>query len=157
MAAIVARLGGGLPSRAMTRPLLRACGLLVLLSLAIAVPALAASRHGITPRSPRVGSTVAVGQMPTFQGEVKGNGPVWVYVCRSPKRDAKGVICSKAVIEKAKRTTAGRFSVKPKFFDYPGAWLNTPGTYYWQAHRIACEGQTKDCEQEGPVVKFKVG
>ena len=51
----------------------------------------------------------------------------------------------------------GRFSAKMRFFDFPEFWLNNPGTYYWQAYRIDCEGDLSDCKQEGPVVKFRVG
>jgi len=46
----------------------------------------------------------------------------------------------------------GVYSFKAKFFDFPTFWLNTPGTYYWQAYRIDCSGS--DCKQEGPIVKF---
>jgi hypothetical protein len=87
---------------------------------------------------------------------VRGKGAVWVYVCRSPKRDAKGVICDHEMVRQARRR-GNRFTVRPKFFDFPEFWLNTPGTYYWQAHRMHCEGNTRDCLQEGPVVRFKVG
>ena len=44
-----------------------------------------------------------------------------------------------------------------KFFDFPEFWLNSPGTYYWQAFRIACTAASSDCRKEGPIVKFKVG
>ena len=38
-------------------------------------------------------------------------------------------------------------------------WLNSPGTYYWQAYRIECivGSDLSDCRQEGPIVKVKVG
>jgi len=42
----------------------------------------------------------------------------------------------------------------PKFYDYPAFWLNRPGRYFWQAFRIDCNAQ--DCEQEGPIVRFRV-
>ena len=106
------------------------------LVLALASPALGAS--GITPLSPKSGSTVPAGTSPTFKMRVKGAGQVWVHVCKSKKK-------------------GGVFQYKPKFFDYDTFWLNTPGTYYWQAHRISCEGDINDCRQEGPTVKFKVG
>ena len=130
---------------------------LVLAALILAVPALAATKHGITPLSPKAGSTVAVGKSPTFTMKVLGKGSVWVYVCKSRKRDSKGLICSNESIGKARKASGGRYKFKPKFFNYPEFWLNSPGTYYWQAHRIQCEGNTVDCSQEGPVVKFKVG
>ena len=141
----------------MTSRLLRVAALLVALVAVAAVPALAATKHGITPSSPKAGATVPAGQSPTFKGRVTGKGPIWVHVCRSAKRDSRGLICSKESIVRARRTSGGRFQAKPKFFDYPEFWLNSPGTYYWQAHRIRCARGASDCLQEGPVVKFRVG
>ena len=122
--------------------------------LAAAGPAQAAS--GITPLSPKGGATVATGKSPTFKMRVKGAGQVWVHVCKSKKKDADGVICFDESIGRAKKK-GGTFSYKPKFFDFPEFWLNSPGTYYWQAHRIDCEGNMNDCLQEGTIIKFKVG
>jgi hypothetical protein len=128
--------------------------LVTALVLAGAAPALAAS--GITPLSPKSGATVPSGTSPTFKMRVKGKGQVWVHVCKSKKKNADGVICSDESIGQAKKK-GGVFQYKPKFFDFPEFWLNSPGTYYWQAHRIQCEGNIDDCLQEGPIVKFKVG
>jgi hypothetical protein len=122
--------------------------------LAGASPALAAS--GITPLSPKSGSTVPAGQSPTFKMRVKGAGQVWVHVCKSKKKNSDGVICSDESIGRATKK-GGVFQYKPKFYDYDEFWLNSPGTYYWQAHRIQCESGIDDCLQEGPIVKFKVG
>ena len=124
------------------------------LILATASPAVAAS--GITPISPKSGATVPSGTSPTFKMRVKGAGQVWVHVCKSNKKNADGVICSDESIGRAKKK-GGVLQYKPKFFDFDEFWLNSPGTYYWQAHRIQCEGGVDDCLQEGPVVKFKVG
>ena len=56
------------------------------------------------------------------------------------------------------RSKGGTASLKPPIYNYPAFWLNSPGTYYWQAYRINCEGDDlDDCQQEGPIVKFKVG
>jgi hypothetical protein len=129
-----------------------ATGALVV-ALAPAGPAQAAS--GITPLSPKSGATVPVGKSPTFKLRVKGSGHVWVHVCKSKKKSKSGVICSKETIGEAKRGKGGVHTYKPAFFDFPGFWLNSPGTYYWQAYRIACAGG--DCQQEGKIVKFKVG
>ena len=126
----------------------------MLVALAAAAPAQAAS--GITPLSPKADATVAAGESPTFKMRVKGAGQVWVHVCKSKKKDADGVICSEESIGRAKKK-GGTYQYKPKFFDFPEFWLNTPGTYYWQAHRIACVGTSSDCRQEGPIVKIKVG
>ena len=122
---------------------------------AVTPAALAATKNGITPTSPKGGGSVAAGKAAKFKGRYDGPGKIYVHVCKSNKRNADGVICSKEAIFKAKRAK-GRFSGKAKFFDFPAFWLNNPGTYYWQAHRIACEGNLNDCLQEGPVVRFKV-
>jgi hypothetical protein len=136
----------------------RPIALLAIVGIAAAAPAaFAASQHGITPASPKAGSTQPVGTSPTFKAKVVGEGTVWLHVCKSNKKNGKGVICHKAVIVQMKKKS-GSFQVKPKFYDYPAFWANNAGTYYWQAHRIACEnGDTSDCLQEGPVVKFKLG
>ena len=130
-----------------------ATGVLVV-ALAPGGPAQAAS--GITPLSPKSGATVALGQSPTFRMRVKASGHVWVHVCKSKKKNRSGVICSTEMIGEAKRGKGGVATFKPEFFDFPAFWLNTAGTYYWQAHRIACTGSS-DCLQEGAIIKFKVG
>jgi hypothetical protein len=134
--------------------------LLIALAALLAVPTVAfgATKHGITPTSPKAGATIPVGQRPTMKGRVKGPGQVYVHVCKSKRKDDDGLICSDEAIKRAKKKN-GKFSVKLPFFDFPEFWLNTPGTYYWQAHRIACipGSDLKDCRQEGPIVKIKVG
>jgi hypothetical protein len=80
---------------------------------------------------------------------------VWVHVCKSKRRDSEGVICSTESIGRA-RKKGSSYQYKAKFFDFPGFWLNSPGAYYWQAHRISCNASISDCRQEGPIVKFRV-
>lgn len=130
--------------------------LLVLAAAAgLAGTALAAEKNGITPVAPKAGSAVKAGRSPLFRMRVEGPGTVWVHVCRRAKRRADGTICSDEAIGQARKTGA-EFRYRPKFYDYDSFWLNTPGTYYWQAHRIDCAGGTEDCRQEGPVVRFRV-
>ena len=131
--------------------------LLLILAGLLVVPttASAATKNGITPLSPKAGSSIPVGKRPVMKMRVKGPGQVYVHVCKSKQKDADGLICFKESIGRA-RKKAGTFRYKPKFFDFPAFWLNSPGTYYWQAHRIACEGDLSDCRQEGPIVKFRV-
>ena len=100
-------------------------------------------------------TSVPSGKSPTFRMRVKGPGQVWVHVCKSKARDGDGVICTDESIGRARKRN-GVFQYKPKFFDFPDFWLNSPGTYYWQAHRIACNAAIDDCRQEGPVVRFRV-
>jgi len=121
----------------------------------LAGTALAAEKNGITPLAPKAGSAVKAGRSPVFRMRVEGPGTVWVHVCRRAKRRADGTICSDSSIGQA-RKVGGEFRYRPKFYDYDSFWLNVPGTYYWQAHRIDCAGGTADCRQEGPVVRFRV-
>ena len=124
---------------------------------AFAAAGVAQAASGITPLSPKANATVAVGKSTTFKMRVKGSGDVYVHVCKSKKKDSKGVICDDESIGEAKKR-GGSFTYKPEFFDFPDFWLNSPGTYYWQAYRIACEGQnTRECLQESKITKFKVG
>ena len=134
-----------------------AAGATVLAMAAVPAYALAATKHGITPTSPKAGAKVPRGKAVTFKGKVSGAGTIFVHVCKSAKKAKDGRICSKEVIAQAKKS-GGSFTLKQKVFAFDEYWLNQPGTYYWQAHRIACEGgNTSDCYQEGPVVKFRVG
>jgi hypothetical protein len=123
--------------------------------LAIAPAVSAATKNGVTPLAPKAGSSVPAGKSPTFKLRAKGGGQVYVHVCKSKKKDKDGVICHKADIGRAKKH-AGIYRYKPTFYDFPAFWLNNPGTYYWQAHRIQCNTSITDCRQEGPIVKFKV-
>ena len=137
----------------------------VVLSLALvavvgatAAAAYAATPHGVTPVAPKAGARVPAGEAPTFVVRARGGGEVYVHVCRSKAKRADGLICSMESVGRATRGKRGLYRYTPTFHDFPSFWLNRPGTYYWQAHRIACEdGNTKDCLQEGPIVKFKVG
>jgi hypothetical protein len=130
--------------------------LLAVLAAQLLLAAPAQAGNGITPLSPQRGDTVPEGSRPVFKGKVKGRGRVWIHVCRSPRKNAKGLICSQEAVMRAHRR-GNRFSVRARFFDFPAFWLNRPGRYYWQAHRISCERGLADCRLEGPVVGFRVG
>jgi hypothetical protein len=113
----------------------------------------ATAASGIHPIAPATGATVPRGETPTFRMRVNGKGAVYVRICRS-KRKSNGAICATEGIGRAIRGSNRIYSYKPKFYDFPRFFANRPGTYYWQASRIACQGT--DCRQEGPVVRFTV-
>jgi hypothetical protein len=118
--------------------------------------AAAATKNGITPLAPKAGKSVPAGKDVTFRMRVKGKGQVYVHVCKSKKKNKDGVICTNAAIGRAHKH-GGKFRYTSKFADFPAFWLNNPGTYYWQAFRIACEGgDISDCNLESPIVKFRV-
>ena len=123
--------------------------------LLLAPAAFGATKNGITPIAPKQGDSVPAGKRPTFKLRYSGPGQIYVHVCKSRKKNSEGLICSDESIGRAKKKS-GRAKYRPRFFDFPEFWLNSPGTYYWQAHRISCEDGIDDCRIEGPVVKFKV-
>jgi hypothetical protein len=130
------------------------------LAAALLAPAGASASNGISSLSPKSGATVPGGKSPTFKFKASGAGKYWVVVCKSKKKDKVGVICDTASAEpeslgQAKKSGSG-YSFKPKFFDFPEFWLNSPGTYYWQVYRIppAC---LSDCKQESAIQTIKVG
>ena len=123
--------------------------------LVMPAAATAATKNGITPLAPKAGTSVPAGQRPTFKLRAKGPGQVWVHVCKSKAKDSDGLICSDESIGRA-RKVSGVYRYRAKFFDFPEFWLNSPGEYYWQAHRIDCSADLSDCRQEGPIVRFRV-
>jgi hypothetical protein len=127
----------------------------VLAALGLLAPA-ASAAGGLTPVAPKHGDVLTAGERPAFTLTVRGKGQVWVRVCTSRRKNRVGLICRGESIGRAHRTDGRRFTYRPRFYDYPDFWLNSPGTYYWQAYRIACENGLEDCRIEGPVVKFKV-
>ena len=120
-----------------------------------ASPALAT--NGVTPVSPKKGDSVPAGRSVTFKMNITGDhSGVFVHVCKSKRKVDDGMICSDEVIGKAKKKAGSRFEYRQKLYDFPEYWLNSPGTYYWQAYRTSCNASLNDCKAEGPVVKFKV-
>ena len=134
----------------------RTLALTAFTALALAGPASAVTKNGITPLAPKAGTSVPAGKAATFRMRVKNPGAgVFMHVCKTKKKDKDGMICKKATILQAKKKK-GVFQAKQTFYDFPAFWLNNPGTYYWQAYRIECHSGSSDCKQEGPVVRFKV-
>jgi hypothetical protein len=119
----------------------------------LAATAGAQTEHGITPLAPKAGATIKAGTRPTFRARVSAkDGAVWVYVCRSKVRDDDGVICRTSAFGRADRKADGRtVEYRPSPYGRAGAWLRTPGTYYWQVVRIDCQNSPNDCFQEGGV------
>ena len=134
----------------------RTLALTAFTALALAGPASAVTKNGITPLAPKAGTSVPAGKAATFRMRVSKPGAgVFMHVCKSKKKDKEGMICKKATILQAKKRK-GVFQAKQTFYDFPAFWLNNPGTYYWQAYRIECHSGSSDCKQEGPVVRFRV-
>ena len=134
---------------------LTAVTLTVLAMSLLASPASAATKNGITPQSPGA-SVSAGGSSPTFKARIRGEGSVFVRICKSAEKDRTGLICSKVDIAQMKRRSGRTFTYKPRAFTFPAYYLNRRGTYFWQAYRINAERDKPDVNQEGPISRFSV-
>jgi hypothetical protein len=129
-------------------------------SAAVALPSPAAD--GDTPPPPRsvspvVGKTITAGKQFTFQVRSRGNSAVFVVVSKSKRKAADGTLRDKkGYMRKMGRRKGTLFTKKVELYrGLDSHFLNKPGTYYWQAHRINCSEQ-KDCAVEGPIRRFRV-
>jgi hypothetical protein len=125
----------------------------VALGVAVA-PASAATKHGVTPLTPKAGTVLPVGSPITFSARVVGKGGVFFRVCTNRNKDREGLICKDELMLDAKSKKGRVFSVTPMAFTFPDYFMMKPATYYWQAYRIARVGN--DLSQEGPIVPFSV-
>jgi hypothetical protein len=119
----------------------------------------AEAEHGITPLAPKAGAVIKAGSRPTFRARVSAkDGAVWVYVCRSKVRDEDGVICRTTAYarQRAERKAGHVVEYRPSPSGRAGAWLRTPGTYYWQVVRLDCLISPTDCFQEGPIRRLVI-
>ena len=116
--------------------------------LATAGPALAAS--GITPLSPKSGATVPAGKSPDLQDARQGRGPGLGPRLQVQEEEHRRRDLQRRVDRPGQEEGQHLHQYKPKFFNFPEFWLNSPGTYYWQAHRIQCEGNIKRLPPGGP-------
>jgi hypothetical protein len=121
------------------------------MKLAVAAALALAASSGIHPLAPM--GAVPRGTPPAFRMKVNGKGKVFVRVCRSARR-VHGAICDSEAAGQAVRGKGGVYTFKPREYRFGGYFANRPGTYYWQAVRIACVKD--DCRQEGPVTRFTV-
>ena len=129
--------------------------LLLAVLAAIAVPALAAERNGVRPTAPKAGAELPPGEVVTFRGRVSGAGSVWVRVCKTRTTGEAGLICARGLQVRAKRD-GNDWRATPPVYDFPSYWLNTKGTWYWQAHRVACDVSGRNCLKPGPVQAVEV-
>lgn len=128
--------------------------------LLAAAPSAAAYDPAIppVPVAPADGAALPTASSPLFrvQGQIEDDYLyLWLHVSRSPAVDAQGVIADDVELEPLSSSSAGPgiFDAQPTFFDFPEYWMNQPGTYYWQVHRISYANGA-DGAIEGPVRSF---
>lgn len=86
-----------------------------------------------------------------------GDRYLWLYVSRSPAAaNACGTIAHEVSIwDFAPTADAAVYEAKPTYYSYSSFWMNTPGTYYWQAYRIK-HGSGADGCIESEVRSFTI-
>ena len=97
-----------------------------LAALALAGPAAAATKNGITPLAPKAGTSVPAGKAATFRMRVTDPGAgVFVHVCKNNRRNKEGMICKKATILQAKKRK-GAFEAKQTVLRLPRVLAQQP-------------------------------
>lgn len=108
--------------------------------------------HQVAPQlvEPVSGAKFTAGSKLVFSvraDQYTSTGHLWLTVSRFPTiRNACGTIGEDVELESFEPTADPTlFEARPEFFDYPGFWMNTAGTYYWQAHVISYAGGADGC------------
>ncbi len=92
---------------------------------------------------PGVNQSFTLGTPIAFQVQtIPGDSALWLHVSKSPSIvDSRGggVIDDDVELEPfAATVNSSVYEAKPTYFK--GGWMDTPGTYYWQAYRIEYGG-----------------
>ena len=138
----------------------RAAVVAVVLVSLLTATALALAASGPSPVSPPNGKSYKRGFAMTFRARSSvTTDPIWFHVSKSKRKDANGVIGHEVSLGQGRREGSSTvFRYKVRKFNFPAFWLNRPGRYYWQPHRIACENETNtsDCQVEGAIRSFRI-
>jgi len=107
-----------------------------------------------TPGYSFTGGTPIVFQIQTFAGDDPDY--LWLHVSRSPAIvDPCGTIGDEVELEPFSPTyDPSVFQAAPTY--YEGDWMDTPGTYYWQAYRISHAGDPDGCVESDEVRSFTI-
>jgi hypothetical protein len=148
------------------RPLRLALGALLAgaLLLAALVPA-ANAATGPRPISPKQGKVFSKGAFLTFKvkdtsAAARKYGIFMVIANRKRTRHGqlqKSKSGKPGDFAQMKRRKHGVYTYTPMHYTFPGWYMVTSGTYYWQAHHIDCGAtSTGNCYVVGGIRKFRV-
>jgi hypothetical protein len=128
-------------------------------AMAVAAQAAQAST-GVKALSPSPGQVFPVMTSIRFSAAFRGTGTRYMRICPNKRRNRNGQICADSTIEQMtrgpRRGKSRVYYATPKLLTaLPNYYQNKPGTYYWQAYRIACN-KRNDCVQESAVRSFVI-
>jgi hypothetical protein len=132
--------------------------------LAAVVPA-ANAATGPRPLSPSAGKVFSKGAFTTFK--VKDTSAAarkyGIFMVIANRKRTKGGQLQKSKNGKPgdfaqmKRRKHGVYTYTPAKYTFPGWYMVTSGTYYWQAHHIDCGATASgNCYVVGGIRKFRV-
>jgi hypothetical protein len=139
--------------------------------LAAAAAALAIGAAGAqadtapTLNAPGPGKLLATGSLPTFKATDHGHafqGTLWLSISANRARDRFGRLKESdgGTFSKMVRHRGGHYTFTPPVFTFPGWFMATPGTYFWQVYHINClisNASRTSCHVYSRVRSFKVG
>jgi hypothetical protein len=141
--------------------------ILVAAAAALAIGA-AGAQADVSPKltAPGPGKLLAVGSQPVFKVTDHGDtshGGVWLTISKFRKRDRFGRLkqsSDSGTFTNMARHRGGHFTYTPPAYTFPGWFMVTPGTYYWQAYHINCAAHNtvrNSCDLFSRVRAFRVG
>lgn len=145
-------------------PTRRAGRIMIAAVAALAIGA-SAAQADVGPRlgSPRAGAALDVGTRPTFTATDGGDafqGTVWLSISKFRRTDRTGKIKqSDGGTFTSMRKRRGGYAYTPPNYSFPGWFMATPGTYYWQAYHINCaipNSTRTSCHVYSSIRSFKV-
>jgi hypothetical protein len=145
----------------------RLAGQIIAAATATLLLAATTAAADVRPRlgSPAAGRAFAVGAQPTFTASDNGdafNGSLWLTIATSRRVDRYGQLKQYrdgGVFTGMRRKRGHRYAYTPPRFSFPGWFLVTPGTYYWQAYHINCSipnSSRTSCHVYSRIRSFKV-
>jgi hypothetical protein len=114
--------------------------------------------------APGPGKLIHLGSHPIFKVTDTGHafGTEWLSVSKYRRRDRFGRLKQQSPggdFSDMVRHRHGHFTFTPPTFSFPGWFMVTPGTYYWQTYHINCaipNAQKTNCHVYSRVRSFRV-
>jgi hypothetical protein len=141
----------------------RATGAVLIAALALGTTGAAAAQAAPRLLAPGNGKVIAKGSDPIFKvhdgSSAAAEHRVWITISKTKARDKSGQLKYKAGsgggnFSSMKRAKHGGWTYKAPRYSFPGWYLATAGTYYWQAFHIDCA--VSSCHVYSRIRKFTV-
>ena len=142
----------------------RAGRIMIAVAAALALGA-SAAQADVGPQlvSPAPGKVLDLGTRPTFKATDRGDafqGTVWLSISASRRVDRTGKLKqSDGGTFTSMRRHRGIYTYTPPNYTFPGWFMATAGTYYWQAYHINCsipDSSRTSCHVYSRIRSFKV-